>query len=175
MGKKGLEHYSDLVDDATVTIDLAHHKVHAEEYFTISDSDTIDSGAGARKVWQFTTPNSAKRFHFMVVFYSNLAGVLTFAENPTVNVAGTGLTVFNNDRNSIAVSTLTAKYDTTLTTEGTILTTIVIGTSSPKTQIGGNARLNAEWILKANEDYALAFTADNDSTIVSMVAEFYEV
>ena len=110
----------------------------------------------------------------MVVFYSNLAGVLTFAENPTINVAGTALTVFNNDRNSASVSTLTAKYDTTLTAEGTLLSTIIIGTSNPKTQIGGNARMSAEWILKANEDYALAFTADNNSTIVSMVAEFYE-
>ena len=166
--------YFDGVDDSLVTIDLAHHKVHEGEYFTCSDSATINAGAANRKVWRFTTPDSAVRAHFMVVFYSDLAGVLTFAENPTLNAAGSALARLNNDRNSGGVAAVTAFKDTTLTAEGTILNTVIIGTDNPKTQIGGNARFSSEFILKQNEDYTLVFVASNNATTISMVAEWYE-
>jgi hypothetical protein len=164
----------DAVDGAQVSIDLAHHKVHEGEHYTVTDSATINSGAANRKVWRFTTPNTAVRMHFVLSFSSTLSGVLTWNENPTLNVAGTGLTIFNSDRNSLNTTTLTVFKDTTLTGDGSPLATVVIGTNAPATRIGGNTRINAETILKQNEDYVLMFTADLNATIIAMVVEFYE-
>lgn len=164
----------DAVDSSQVTIDTAHHKVHEGEHYTVTDSATINSGAGNKKIWRFTTPNTATRMHFVLSFSSNQPGVLTFNENPTLNAAGTGLTIFNSDRNSANATTLTAFKDTTLTGDGVSLTTVIIGTNAPATRIGGNTRTNAEFILKQNEDYVLMFTADLNATIIAMVVEFYE-
>lgn len=173
--KKGKQQLMDGVDDATIVIDLAHHKVHQGEHFTFTDYDAdVDAGAGARKVWQITTPNSAKRFHTVISFFTSNAGLFEFNENPTLNVEGTALTAYNNDRNSASTTTLVMKYDTTLTADGTNLTILQL-TANSRTQIGGVGRSDVEWILKANEDYAIIFQADNDDTVVTIVIEFYEV
>lgn len=174
--KKGKQQLMDGVDDATIIIDLAHHKVHEGQHFTFTDYDAdVDSGLANRKVWQITAPNSAKRFHTILSFFTSNAGLFEFNENPTLNVEGTALTAYNNDRNSASVTTLVMKYDTTLLADGTSLTIVQIGANTPKTQVGGVGRSSIEWILKANEDYAIIFQADNDNTVVSIVVEFYEV
>ena len=166
---------TDSADNSLITIELPHHEVHEGDYFTVTDGATINAGAINRKVWRFTTPDNATRAHFVVTFTTNLAGVLYFYENPTVNAAGAALTVHNNERNSLNVAEVTAKKDTTLTVDGVVLTQLVIGTNAPATRIGGVARISTEWILKQNEDYALIFVADGNTTIISMVAEWYEV
>ena len=174
-GLKFADLATDDVDDALITIELPHHEVHEGNHYTATDSAAINSGVLNRKVWRFTTPDNATRAHFVVMFTTNLAGVLYFYENPTVNVAGAALTVHNNERNSLNVAEVTAKKDTTLTVDGVVLTQLVIGTNAPATRIGGVARISTEWILKQNEDYALIFVADGNGTIISMVAEWYEV
>ena len=165
----------DDIDDALTTIELPHHEVHEGNHYTATDSATINAGVLNRKVWRFTTPNNATQCHLILTFTSSLSGLLTFNENPTLNVAGAGLTEINNNRNSVKTAQLTAFKDTTLTGDGTPLSVLVIGTSAPATRIGGIGRISTEWILKMNEDYVLIFQADNANTLISVVAEWYEV
>jgi len=165
----------DDIDDALITIELPHHEVHEGNHYTATDSATINAGVLNRKVWRFTTPNNAIQCHLILTFTSSLSGVLSFNANPTVNAAGSGLSEYNNNRNSVKTAQLTAFKDTTLTADGTPISILVIGTSAPATRIGGVGRISTEWILKVNEDYVLIFQADNANTLISVVAEWYEV
>jgi len=165
----------DDIDDALITIELPHHEVHEGNHYTATDSATINAGVLNRKVWRFTTPNNATQCHLILTFTSSLSGVLSFNANPTVNAAGSGLSEYNNNRNSVKTAQLTAFKDTTLTADGTPISILVIGTSAPATRIGGVGRISTEWILKVNEDYVLIFQADNANTLISVVAEWYEV
>jgi hypothetical protein len=166
---------TDDVDNALITIELPHHEVHEGNHYTTTDSATINAGALNRKVWRFTTPNNTTQCHLILTFTSSLSGVLSFNANPTVNAPGSGLSEYNNNQNSVKTAQLTAFKDTTLTADGTPISILIIGTSAPATRIGGVGRISTEWILKMNEDYVLIFTADNANTLISVVAEWYEV
>jgi hypothetical protein len=157
-----------------VGIDIGHHKIHEGYGFFCSDADTDVDIAGP-KYWRLTTPNSAARIHIKLSVSASNAGKIELFENPTIDAAGDALTEYNCDRNSATSTTLAVFKDTTFTADGTLLSTVFVGSSSGPTRLGGNTRSEFELILKQNEDYALKVTVDNNDTKVAFISEWYEI
>jgi hypothetical protein len=103
-------------------------------------------------------------------------GLLTFSEAPTTTADGTGITSFNNDRNSSNTATMVAFKDPIVTGIGTTMGTFVIGTdgAAPTGDRGGENDIRKQFILKQSEDYLLRFTALSNDTRVSLELEFWE-
>lgn len=163
----------DSVENATVTIDVGHHKIHEGTGFFCSDIDA-DIDTAAAKYWRFTTPDTTARIHFRVSVVCAAAATVYLYENPTLDAAGTGLTEFNCDRNSATAAAMTTFYDTTTSNDGTLLKAILVGTNNPAVKFGGNARTEFELILKQNEDYLVKVVTDADNNKATMIAEWYE-
>lgn len=164
----------DPVEPAVPTIEFEHHMVHEEKAFTayVYDAD-VDAGEAAAKEVLITTPNTSARIHVKIQVTTTGAALFQLTENPTVE-GGTPVTAYNNDRNSSETTTLTIKYDPTVTGDGTI----IFQDRNPadvKGKIGGVARTFTEWILKQNEDYLIRVVSDGADNMVSIVIEFYEV
>jgi len=166
--------YYDAVDNATVCIELPHHKIHEGQHFTWSTYDA-DVDSGAPKYWRITTPNTTTRIHWEAVIATTESGVVQLYENPTINAAGTAGTIYNNERNSATTATATVFEDTTTTSDGTVIDNGVIGSGAGPQSVGGDTRTDAEWVLKQNEDYIVKFTPYNDNAKVTLTMLWYEV
>jgi len=168
----------DTIDNARIAIDLVHHEIHEGNYYSATVIDT-DVDTAAPKYVRITAPNTAARIHFTGMVYATAAGLVEFYENPTLNAAGTAVTIFNNDRNSIKTATATVFYDTTTQAPNNDGTRIdagrVGGAARPNFRIGGETARRNEWILKQAEDYILKFTPDADNTEFITVLSWYEV
>jgi len=156
-----------------VSIDIAHHKVHEGNHYFVGDTDTIN--AAATKYWHIAAPDTAKRIHFVMEVMTSNSGLLEFYVQPTLTGNGTGLTCFNSDGNSSNTTTLLIYKDPTVTGDGTLIAPYAIGSNGGANKFGGQIRSGAEVILKQNYHYLAKFTADNNNTRVSFIAEFYEV
>lgn len=158
-----------------IAIDLPHHKIHSESHYFWSDYDNDVDIAGP-KYWRVTT-GANDRVHLTWSIQSSLNGLLQIFENPTINAAGTSKVAYNSDRNSSATSTVTHYYDTTTTSDGTLLKSFVIGSDggTPVGAEGGNSRHTQELILKASEDYIFKFTAGTDNCRATLNLEYYIV
>ena len=165
---------TDLPSKNIVTIDQEHHQVHVGKFFTVSDNDT-DIDTGAPKYWRITTPNTAIRVHCVITVNVIAEALMEFFENPTITGAGTGLTAFNNDRNSATAATATTFFDTTVSNDGTKILSVRVGGNNPSGRVGGTGRTEAEFILKQNEDYIIKITPDADNDKGSIIIEWYEV
>lgn len=156
-------------------IEIEHHFVHAEEFYTTGD---FKSGIGAGEIanWLLVTPDSEERFHTKVALISSTAGKGDLYENPVVANNGQALTIYNNDRNSSNTTTLKAYYGPTITAgnEGGLLETQQMG-GGTKSAFGDEARSPAEWILKQDSKYLVRFTGQNADTFISFNTQFYNV
>ena len=151
-----------------------HVEVHEGEHFFASELDEDVDIAGPKK-WRVTTPNTTNRIHFTFAVTCDAIGLLQFYEDPTLNLAGTGMTEFNNDRNSSNAATLTTFYDTTTqapNNDGTLLWSVYVGAGRKE---GGSMERKWEDILKQNEDYIIKFTPAADNTGVAILMEWYEM
>lgn len=156
-------------------IDTTHQKIHEGRAFIVTDVDTDVDIAGP-KYYRFTTPNTDVEIHFVFSVFCNAAAVIQFYENPTINAAGTEMTAYNMYRDNSQSATLTARYDCTTTSDGTLIYSGRVGTSGvPVSNSGGVGGSRHEFILKQNEDYVLKITtvADNNATAVDFT--WYEV
>ncbi len=163
----------DLTTNALMTVDFQHHEVHAgDHYFTsIYDSD-VDTAAP--KYIRITTANS-RWSHLLVMYSSTGAGIWEFFENPTLNAAGTSVTIFNNNRNSSNTPHSTVFKDTTTTSDGTLLWTDRTGADGiGGTRSTGGGSRDMEIILKQNEDYILKFTPDSNDAKMIVNFSWYE-
>lgn len=159
---------------AIVQIDYEHYRLHYGHHFFATDLATI--GAAGTKLWHLLAPNTVSRVHLTVKVKSSNSGIFEVYENPTLNVLGTLITPLNNDRNSATAAATVVREDTTYAVIGTLIYTEVMGTNAaaPSGDIGGFYERNIELILKQAEDYFFIFTADNASTRVSILFEWYE-
>jgi hypothetical protein len=162
----------DVVDNAILTITHEHLEIHEGHAYYCNDHEATGTGT---KYWRFTAPNTTTRIHLMIYVEMDAAGTVALYENPTINAAGTALTVYNKDRNSINAATLTVFKDTTMTSDGTLLGTHLIGSSSPAAKFGGSARSNFEWILDQGEDYSIKCVAAAGTPHSTITLEWYEV
>jgi hypothetical protein len=151
--------------------DYFHGKLCMGRLYGVTDYDDDVDTAGP-KYWHFTTASGVCTFISLEAAVSG-AGLLQLFEGPTVDAAGTALTVFNKNRNSANLPTVLAKYDTTFSADGTAIAQIYLGGgSTAPTRLGGTHETS--YALKANTHYALKFTPAANETKISMWAEFEE-
>jgi len=157
-------------------IEIEHHQVHDEQFYTMSDY-AVNVQAAAPKEWFVRTPNTVRRFHCKISVEVDGGSLLEFFENPVISGGdeGTLLPFYNNDRNSLATATVSGYKDPTVGNSG--VTRLQVSRVAPSVgkKVGGVARIGSEWILKQNTDYLLRVTVDANGTEVTTSWEGYEV
>ncbi len=161
-GTQGQTFYQDAATNTMVTTDYAHHELHDgghyfnESFVDIPASDVVDI--------RFTTPNSAKWSHLLIVLDSQEECKIDLFESISIDVAGTDLIAHNSHRNSsktsgwtafdYIVNTSVANADSDTDTSGCIiLKQMMIGSNQGNNS--GNSRGDAELVLKQNTSYSL--------------------
>jgi hypothetical protein len=163
----------DGISEVPIEIDVAHSKVHAEKYFSTTDV-AYGVQSGAPKQWLITTPNTTTRYHIVLQVASDTSGRVYYQENPTVGSSGSGLTTFNNDRNSVRTSELLFFNNPTVIKTGSGWTDI-IGSTVSRSRIGAGNRFSSEYILKNNTGHLIQFSPNTSNIAVMFLAEHYEV
>lgn len=159
------------VGGARVGIDYAHHEIHDGNHYTVSYSKAISAGSVISVA--ITTPTSGTGYvHFTGAFQSSLSGTFVFSQNASIS-SGSALNVFNNNLNSAKTSGTVVVGTPTVTTYGTAITTVVIGTNDKQTSIGGGNEARQEFILATNSTYIIYFTANATSTYSSINLGYY--
>lgn len=160
------------IDSATESlqiVDYEHHEIHSGSHYFIAGSQAFSNG----QVVDFTviTPNTTKWLH-MTFNIEGTSGVsIEVKEAATVNVAGTPVTVINNDRNSTNTTGATIRTGDTFTSEGTSLFKQQTGAN----QKAGSLERNREIILKQNTTYI--FRLKNETAVANQItyaANWYE-
>jgi hypothetical protein len=154
-----------------ISIDFAHHEIHDGDTFMYHD--VIDSlASGSSQDYLFTTPNTTKWIHIGHSSEFSAAGTVEIFEG-TDRVGITPQTLFNRDRNSAAVSTLTlAKGTSAGTTDGTRIVYWKGGTNQAKTySLHGTSE---EKILKQNTKYIIRLTSRAEANVISFSSTWYE-
>jgi len=165
----------DPVDQAKVSIDLAHHEIHEGNHYTCNVLDE-DVDIAAPKIVRCTAPNTSTRIHWVTEVSTDGAAKVEFFEEPTINVAGSDMTENNNDRNSGNAAELVCREDATTTDDGTLLFSRFIGgTGVGGSSTSGELGTRQEWILKQGAEYITKVTVDADDTKVTINHGWYEV
>jgi hypothetical protein len=144
---------------ANITVDYAHHELHAGSYFHASGAN--DLAASGTLIVTFTTPNTTKWAHFVPAVVSEIETEAKLWEGFAVGAGGTvgsSVTAYNRNRNSATAPTCT------------VYTGASVGTASPGTigtilletwhwgsgkDIGGGDRADNEWMGKQNTTYCI--------------------
>ena len=161
-----------------ITIDFEHHEIHeGDHYFIIDVSDLPINNVFDM---QFTTPNTTKRIHFVWELVASAEVEWFIYEGATINVAGTSVTPFNNDRDSantsdctVATITNTNVANANSDTAVAGATTIAHGIVGVANRSGGNIERGREILLKTNTIYCLRGVF-NAAAKLSFTAEWYE-
>ena len=163
-----------------MSIDYSHHEAHEGSMYHAHTSAA--GGAATKATISFTTPNTAKWFHVVFFYRSNVEAIFTMGEGATVTaVSGTDYKARNRNRNiadaSTAVSAGSAGGATfvteggTVTSFGTIIDPDHFG-SGQKT--GGEVRASAEWVLKKGTTYAFEVESQAATSEVGLALTWYE-
>jgi len=155
-----------------VNIPIGHHKVHAGEYFIVTDYDTSVDTASP-KYWHIKA-HTSKKSHLIIMINVDTAGLLQFFEISTLNADGTALTARNADRNNSATANTLFYYDPGVDVDGTTIEQYRIGVGGNQ-KLGGSTRQESEIILKLNTSYLIKYTPDGNGAKVTFQGEFYEV
>jgi len=165
-----------LVDDMTLSasmIDNAHSELHDGHHFFVSDYATGINNA-APKNWYLNIPAGPVLMHFIPLFGCSAGGVWQLFEGPTITVNGTGLTIFNSNRNSSVASTALAYKDPTVTVDGTQLWAEYAGVAGAgPLRAPGEGRATDEIDLQYSTKYVLRFTPDGNGITASMKLTWY--
>jgi len=152
------------------TIEYEHHEIHAGSSFTAHYSRTTTSDDNHRTAIGFTAPNTKKWLHIVVEITASSPAEFFLLESPTIdNDAGTQATIYNRNRNSATVSTIsdlattaTANKFTTFTeaqiaganfSGGTELDYILLAGGEGPKAVGGAGRGSQEWVLDQSKKY----------------------
>jgi hypothetical protein len=163
----------DSISEVPIEIDVAHSKIHAGKYFTTTGVE-YNIQSGAPKQWLITVPDTTTRYHIVLQVASNTSGRVYYQENPTVASSGSGLTSFNNDRNSVITSDLLFFEDPSIVRTGTGWVDI-LGSTVSRSRVAAGNRFSSEYILKQGTGYLIHFSPDTSNIAVMFLAEHYEV
>ena len=157
---------------ARIVIDQGHHEIHAGKYFTSHLYDADLDNASTLSILM-RTPATGE-IHMFMAAKSTLPGTIDLQESVSCT-GGTTIVAYNNHRQSGYVSTLTLRSDPTVTTAGTVLFQVPLGsTGHPLAIAGGGDGGRPEWILKQSTDYVFKYTSRTEDTLVALIAEWYE-
>ncbi len=162
----------DRTTGAAMAVDYAHHEIHEGSAFQVSHAEDI--GSGSTYKFLITTPNTTKWIHMFALAITEIEAEIRLYEDPTTPAAGSDLTAYNKNRNSAAVTGLTAiKRGVTTVADGTLIQTVHLG--SGRTD-GGQARSENEWILKQNTSYIIAIqnVSGSAANYCTLVLNWYE-
>jgi len=181
------------IDSSThgqIVIDYEHHEVHDGDAFTCNYSNDV-TNIGEMTAIAFNTPNTTKYIH--LTFSAESTGGATFAlyESTSIDVGeGSALTIYNRNRNSDTLSTITSitnpvvankatSYNETQAAGANITTSTrllyhIIG-SGGNQPTAGQTRSQTEFILKKNTQYAVVMSSlTNDDASHTITLVWYE-
>lgn len=160
-------------DDSTTgaleVIDYAHHEIHSGSSFVYTGYATL--AASAVQNLLIITPDTTKWAHFTGHVQTSGEATVAFYEGATVSANGTTTTPYNRNRNSATAPTLAIYTGPTVTGDGTLLYSGLIGSGR---SFGGQVREEAEWILKQNTIYLLRITSAVNDNNVTWALNWYE-
>ncbi len=167
-----LENSRDTYNCAFVSIDKAHHMVHAGQSFTVSHTADV-AGAGTLD-FLIVAPNTSARAHITAEVDVELETDMKLYEAVTAT-AGTALPAYNRDRNSAKTATVVITHTPSNITEGT--TIIRANHMGSGKSYGGGERATHEFILKQNTKYLLRFKNEsaNTANYMAVKLDWYEV
>ena len=178
------------MDDATFAlngIDHGHHEVHAGDAYEVDVIDMDFDKADEINIC-FRTPDTAKWLHMFPLVAATTEATFDILEGPTVtNGTGTDYQPRNRNRNSSkmsAVSSIKAvpiihqvSLNATITADGFVVHTEVLGTSKGQGGSTGGTRDTSEIVLRQNTVYAFRIKGNNtgsDNTIAGISLSWYE-
>jgi len=151
---------------ALVTVDVAHHEIHCGDSYECSH--VADLGNGGVLDVLVVVPNEGvtggepglqqdvKQYHMKARVVGEFEASVNFYEGVTVSDNGTGINVYNRNRNASDYQDFLGVYHTpTVTDTGTLLETNRIGSART---YGGAATRQDEWILRDNTIYLFRIT-----------------
>ena len=180
----------DKATDTIQTIEYEHHEIHAGSSFTCHFNNDV-TAVGEQTGIAFNTPNTTKWIHLLITAVATGAAYIALYEVADLDVnEGTQLTIYNRDRNSGTLSTVTSietvpvankatSYTETQLAGATLSTATevmrkYIGTLG-KGSIGGETRALGEFILKQNTQYCVVINSlTADDTVHNITLDFYE-
>lgn len=155
---------------ALAVIELEHHKVHQGLFYIFTYQGTWDTDL---HYCVMKTP-STQSVHCKIAVIASNPCEFNFYEDSTTN-GGSTYPAYNANRQSSNISGLIFAVEPTVSDAGLKIDTSFVGTQNPRILIGGDTRPQAEWILKKNAEYTLAWQAAQAGTRVILLIEYYEV
>lgn len=146
-----------------ITIDAQHWRIHNGSHFfaggtspLLGNGDTFDVAVTTPSDVGVTLPT----YNASGEFSSTGPGLLELFEGATLTaLTGQVVPFYNNDRNCIKTSSLTAIVNPTVTDTGVAIVTEAMGSTGPGTSLGGLAVQRAEILLKYDTVYLVRFTS----------------
>jgi hypothetical protein len=164
----------DQISGNVTIIEPEHAVIHDGTHFTLTRSKTLDS-VGSVNTVMFTTPSAGTNiyFHFICAVEADKKVNWSLYQNASAS-AGSTLTAYNNNLNSEITNPATIVGNPTITTNGTVLETHIVGSAStPQSKTGGGANARNEWVLAASTSYLVAVTATEATTESIITMPFY--
>lgn len=145
------------VDEETKSLKVIlepHAQIHDGKAFFNSGLNNVANAADFDILLKNPANNESHfRFNYSV---GGAPMTIRVFENPTITDDGTGLTVFNVDRNSVTPNNMTLFSGPTLSDDGTEIECLLIAGARQEGGTGDTSLI--EWELKANEDYVIRIT-----------------
>ena len=146
--------------EGLVTLGVEHHEIHEGKHFFVQNYYSID-GLGTEKEFILVTPNTSTLAHMLLNVETEAEFTVDFYRFPSFSSVGTPLNIINNNDNSSITPTLIAGEDPTLSTDGTLMFSKILGSGN---KIGGLGRQTNEIVLRKNTSYLLRFTKNAAGT-----------
>ena len=165
---------------AQIIIDYPHHDLHEGSMYHVHTSAA--GGSGTKATISFTTPNTAKWFHLVFFYRSNVEALFTMGEGATVTASsGADYLARNRNRNIADTSTCIsagsaggAKYVTTGGTVTNFGATVDIDHFGSGQKTGGADRASNEWVLKRATTYAFEVESQAAASEVGLALTWYQ-
>jgi hypothetical protein len=155
------------------SIELEHGYVHDGIDFSSTDTATVDSGS--TRVYKITTPDTTKWAHLVWEIDGTAITQIDVYEGGARN-NGTGLTIYNRDRNSVTANTTTVVHTPDAGANGTIIYTEKFGLATGNNaRQAGYSRPSAEVVLKRNTQYIIVVSSSTNGNIISSRFRWYEL
>lgn len=154
------------------TIEYEHHEIYAGSHFYLAGFKELGNGDNTHI--DAVMPNNAKWQHLTFEVAGSQGTTFEIFEDAILNAtpAGTGLTAFNNNRNTIfGTSVVTLYQDAVVASSGTLIYPQSVGAG----RSGGFIARDREIVLKQGSTYIFRFTNQSASdNIVNFIGEWYE-
>ncbi len=154
-------------------VDLPHHRIHESRYFAVTTTETGLS-AGISKNYLIISPPAFISIAHVITIIDVIPGA-TFElfEDTVTSSNGTSLNAFNQDRNNPTVATGLVFEDPIVISEGTIIFSQIIGSTTDGGTGGTKNRDEEEFLFKPLTKYLLKITPLANNTLLSVQMRGY--